>query len=72
MSEDDFFVGIDWNPLKLDDETSQAKGDLQQEVDPYNNEDWTLVVRKKPSSNKIQKTKSEPTPTEKLRSALNR
>ena len=53
---------IDLNPLKHDDVTSHAKGDLQQEADPDNNEDWTLVVGKKSSAKKTQKIKTEPTP----------
>ena len=45
VSEEDFFVGVDLNLLKHDDETSHAKGDLKQEVDPDNKDVWTRVVR---------------------------
>ena len=54
---------------KHDEEASHANGDLQQEIAPDNNEEWTLVVRRKSSSKKIQKTKSEPTPPKKIQKA---
>ncbi len=60
---EDFFVGVDLDLLKPDDDASQAKGDLQQQV-THSNKNQQLSPKTK------KKTKSEPTSPEKLRSAL--
>ena len=66
----DVFVGIDLDLLKPDDKISQAKGDLQQQITHTRGLDAKVDSNKNQqlSPKTTKKTKSEPTPPEKLRS----
>ena len=66
-SYDDFFVWNGQDHLK-ENPLLEDEGNLQQEDEPEKQEEWKVVVRKKPK--KVQKKKAAPKTAEKPSSAL--